>query len=177
MNTQSRFVQAVSVVMAFLLPTAVFAQTAIIPTGTPVYGELDQQVVSKKKKFNVGDIVRAHAWRNVVVNGRVVIKAGAPMVLRVKHLKTAKIAGIKGDLDLEAISVRAADGSDIMLDGGYDKSGKGRKVLSITLFALVAWPLIFIKGKAARLPAGTVFDSAVQACVPSSKMGHIGVYC
>lgn len=149
--------------VAFLYSGIVAAQSLTVPAGTPVYGELDQSVSSKKRKTTVGDIIRAHAWRNVVVDGKVVIKAGAPMVVRVSHVKGAKVAGIKGDLELEAVSVRAADGTDIMLDGGYDKSGKGRKALTITLFLLVAWPLIFIKGKQAKLDSGTVFDCAVQA--------------
>ena len=130
------------------------AAEVIVPAGTSVLAELDQQVISKKRKFNVGDIVRAHVWRNVVVDGKTVIKAGAPLTVRISHLKTAKVAGIKGDLELEAVSVRGIDNSEILLDGGYDKSGKGRKALSITMFALVAWPLIFIKGKNAQLGCG-----------------------
>lgn len=141
------------------------AQSVTIRAGTTVYGELDQSVTSKKRKTTVGEIVRAHVWRDVVIDGRVVIKAGAPVVVRVADVKSAKIAGIKGDLELEAVSVRGIGGSDVLVDGGYDKSGKGRKALSVTLFALVAWPLIFIKGKQATLDSGTVFDCTVQSDV------------
>lgn len=147
----------------WLCSGSVAAQSVVIPAGTPVYAEMDQEVVSKKRKFNVGDVVRAHAWRDVTVDGRLAIRAGAPLVVRIARLKTAKAAGIKGDLELEAVSVRAVDGTDILLDGGYDKSGQGRKALSISLFAVVAWPLIFIKGKQAEMKAGTVFDCMVQS--------------
>jgi len=78
-------------------------------------------------------------------------------------VKPAKMAGRKGDVEIEAVSARAVDGTEVLLDGGYDKSGKGNKALAWTLFALVAWPLIFIKGKNAFLETGTVFDAAVQA--------------
>lgn len=140
-----------------------WSQAISVPAGTTVYGELDQRVTSKKKQTSVGDIIRAKVWRNVEVDGRKVIEAGAPMIVRVSHVKKAKVAGIKGALELEAVSVRGVDGKDILLDGGYDKSGHGRKALSITLGLVVAWPLIFIKGKQAVLETGTVFDASVQA--------------
>jgi hypothetical protein len=110
----------------------------------------------------VGDLVRAHAWRDVIVDGEVVVRAGAPMLVRVAAVKSAKLAGIKGKLELEALTVTAADGTELELFGGYDKSGHGRKALSITLAAVVAWPLIFIHGKAAILEPGTVFDASLE---------------
>ena len=149
--------------LAILYSGTVIAQGVKIPVGTTVYGELDQSVTSKKRKTAVGDIIRSHVWRDVLVDGHIVVKAGAPMVLRVSHAKSAGVAGRKGSLELEAVSVRAVDDSDILLDGGYDKSGKSRIGLSIALFAVVAWPLIFLKGKQATLEAGTVFDCTVQS--------------
>ena len=149
--------------VAILYSGTVIAQGVKIPMGTTVYGELDQNVSSKKRKTAVGDIIRAHAWRDILVDGHIVVKAGAPVVLRVSHMKSAGVAGRKGSLALEAVSVRAVDGSDVLLDGGYDKSGKGRVGLSVALFAVVAWPLIFLKGKQATLEAGTVFDCTVQS--------------
>ncbi len=152
---------------SLLLPTSLAAQTAVtIPAGTYVYGELDERVTSKKKETAVGDIVRARVWRDVVVDGRVLIRAGAPLVSRVSHVKPAKIAGRKGEVFLDAVSARAVDGTEVLLDGGYDKSGKGKKALAWSLFALVAWPLVFIKGKQAVLDPGTVFDASVQADWP-----------
>ena len=155
----------VAVFLVLLLPVRLTAEGLRVPAGTAVYGELDEQVTSRKKDTSVGDIVRAHVWRNVLVDGRIVIEAGAPIVTRVSMVKPAKIAGRKGDVHLEAISVRGIDGGEILLDGGYDKSGKGRKALAWSLFALVAWPLVFIKGKHSILEPGTVFDMAVQADV------------
>ena len=37
--------------------------------------------------------------------------------------------------------------------------GANHTALAVTLCALVAWPLIFIKGKKAELPPGTIFDA------------------
>lgn len=149
-----------------LLPVPGWAQTITIPTGTVVYGELDQRVSSKKKEQpQVGDIIKAHIWRGVVVAGRTVIKAGAPMVVRVANVKQAKFAGIKSKLQLETVSVKAADDTEILLDGGYNRAGKGRMALSISLAALIAWPTIFIKGKQVIPELGTLFDASVQNAV------------
>lgn len=166
MTGNSRFLnKLLALTLAFLVPSTVAAQTATLPAGTPVYGELDEQVTSKKKETTVGDVVRARVWRDVVVDGRVLIKAGSPLVARVSHVKPAKIAGRKGEVFIDALSATSVDGNEVLLDGGYDKSGKGNKALAWSLFALVAWPLIFIKGKQAVLDPGTVFDASVQSNV------------
>ena len=150
-------------VLAMLVAGSV--QAVVIPAGTVVYGEIEEEVTSRKRDTALGDLVRAHVWRDVVVDGAVVIKAGTPMVVNVSDLDRARIVGRKGNIELNAVSVQAVDGTEVPLIGGYDKSGKGRKALSLSLFALVAWPLIFIKGKHARLEAGTIFDSAVRTDV------------
>lgn len=162
-SARSLVARLVAFVLSVLLPAVLCAESVTLPVGTYVYGELDETLTSKKKETAVGDIVRARVWRDVVVEGRVLIEAGAPMITRVSMVKPARIAGRKGDVHLEAVTTTAVDGSEVLLDGGYDKSGKGRKALSWTLAALVAWPLVFIKGKQAVLEPGTVFDAAVQA--------------
>ena len=102
---------------------------------TKIYCELDQRVTSKKKETSLGQLVRARVWRNVVVDGQTVIEAGSPMVVRVSAIKGARVAGRKGSITLEAVTTRAEDGQEVMLDGGYDRSGKGKMGLSLTLFA------------------------------------------
>lgn len=147
------------------LPVAAIADTVTVPFGTTVFCELDEQVTSKKKETSEGDLVRAHVWKDVWVDGRLVIEAGTPVYTRVSEVKKAKFAGIKGKLELESLNVQAVDGRDVPLDGGYDKSGRGRMGLSIALAAVVAWPLVFIKGKQAILEPGTIFDAMVRGPV------------
>ncbi len=153
------------IITTFAFVLANTASAATLPVGTAIYGELEETVTSKKKDTSVGEILRAHVWRDVLVDNRVYIKAGTPMVVRVSEVQHARVAGRKGDLELEAVSTNAVDGTEVLLDGGYDKSGKSRMAAAIVLFALVSWPLIFIKGKQATLQAGTVFDARVQSDV------------
>jgi hypothetical protein len=140
-----------------------YSATVTIPSGTRVYGALDQEVTSNQKDFSVGDTVRGHAWRNVAVGGQTVIAAGAPMTLRISDIKKRRIAGRGGDVKVQAVSVTGVDGQEISLDGGYDKEAGHRTALAASLSALVAWPLIFIRGKEAVLEPGTVFDASVPA--------------
>jgi hypothetical protein len=150
--------------LAFLIcPMGLMAQTVTIPAGTRIFGELQQEVTSDIEEYSVGDLVTGHVWRNVVVDGQTVIEAGAPMSLQVSAIQKRRTFGRAGNVEIRAVSVTAVDGTEIFLDGGYDKKGENRVVLSSTLAALVAWPTLFIKGKEAVLPPGTVFDASIPA--------------
>lgn len=150
------------VLCPLLLGQPALAEWVSLPAGTVVYGELQQQVTSRKKDWAEGDLVQAIVWRDVSVKGDVVIEAGTPMVLKVSKIKKSNFAGVKGKLELRAFSTTAVEGTEVPLVGGYDKSGKGRKALAISLAAIIFVPLIFIKGKHAVLEAGTIFDAQVQ---------------
>lgn len=134
----------------------------VIPAGTFIYCELDEGITSKKKDSDLGQVVRAHVWQDVTVNGAVVIKAGTPARVEISKLKRAGVAGRKGDLELAAISTKAIDGTNVMLTGGYDRSGNSRVGLSVALSLIVFVPLIFLKGKQAQLERGILFDCTVQ---------------
>jgi hypothetical protein len=158
---KSRFVSATAFVLALLLPSMLFAETVSIPSGTRVFIELDQLVTSKKKHNQEGSFVRAHVWRDVLVDGRLVVPSGSQAIVQIGDIKGAKVAGVKGYVELKALQVPAVDGSDVMLVGGYDRSGKSLVALSVALAVIVFVPLIFLKGKQAKLQPGTIFDAMV----------------
>jgi len=142
-----------------LINTATLAGEIVVPANTRVYVEIDQDVSGKKKHTKEGQIIRASVWRDVSVNGQTVIASGTPVLVRVDSIKNAKIAGIKGKMALGAYETALSNGTKVQLSGGYNKKGKGRIALSATLAAFLCWPCIFIKGKAANLSRGTVFDA------------------
>lgn len=142
----------------FLAQTALAGQIRI-PANTRIYVETQEYVIGKKKRFPEGSTVRASVWRDVIIDGVTVIEAGTPVLVRVDRLKGPKVAGIKGKMELGAYETTLANGQPIQLGGGYFKKGKGRIALSATLAGVVFLPLIFIPGKKAKLPAGTVFDA------------------
>ena len=63
-------------------PTLAFSAELVIPRGTVVFGELEERITSNGNKFRVGYPVDSHVWRDVVVDGHVVIPAGTPMTMR-----------------------------------------------------------------------------------------------
>jgi hypothetical protein len=150
-----------SVALVVLMPGTVVADAVSVPSGTRVFIELEQRVTSKKKHNQPGSFVAARIWRDVVVDGHTVVNAGAPVMVQIGEIKGAKVAGVKGFVELKAKQVTAVDGSDVMLTGGYDRSGSSLIALSVTLAVVVFVPLIFIKGKQAKLEPGTIFDAMV----------------
>jgi len=156
-------IHAVAFVAAALVSPFARSATVMIPSGTRIFGELQEEVTSDVKEFEVGEFVTGRVWRNVVVDGQTVVSAGAPMVLQVSDITKRRTFGRAGSIEIRAVSVTAVDGTEIFLDGGYDRKGENRVVLSSTLAALVAWPTLFIKGREAVLGPGTVFDASVPA--------------
>lgn len=152
-------VSILSVILA-ISPAMAPASTMgkIIPEGTRVYFRLDQVVSGKRGKAQVGDIVQCSVWRDVEAQGVVLVKAGTRGNCKVELVKHANIAGIKGRLVIGALDTLAVDGQLLQLTGGYDKDGKGRMAVSISLGVLFILP-IFIPGGAAVLPPGTIFDA------------------
>jgi hypothetical protein len=88
-------------------PSLVAAAELVIPQGTVVFGELEERITSSAKKFRVGYPVDAHVWKDVVVDGHVVIAAGTPLVMRISKLKESGTGGRGGSLELMAVSVKA----------------------------------------------------------------------
>ena len=138
-----------------------YATGVKLSTNTRVYVSTTQELIGKRDQAQQGQSVTAQVWRDVVVNGHVLIAAGAPVIARVDEVKYRNIAGVKGKMTIGAYETESVDGQAIQLSGGYHKDGKSRMALSITLGVLFILP-IFIPGKAAELPAGTVFDANVD---------------
>ena len=151
--------KTVLILLAILSVSAASAQTIRIPPNTRVYLETLQPLTAKGGQAYAGMMVRCKVWRDVIVDDRVVIQAGAPAMARVATLSRRKVAGIKGKMTIEALEAESVDGRQLQLAGGYNKEGKGRIAMSASLAALVAWPLIFIPGSHAEMPMGAVFDA------------------
>ena len=153
----ARFFLALSI----LFHGQVFASTVVLPTETRVYIETMEELVAQGDRVTQGQLVASQVWRDVVIDGVVVVKAGTPVISRVDSVKRRQIAGVKGQMTIGAYETQSIDGQTIQLSGGYHKEGKSRMALSITLGVLLIIP-IFIPGQAAELPTGTIFDAYVE---------------
>lgn len=135
------------------------ASTTTLHSDQRIFVKTLEELIAKSDRVQVGQRVRAQVSRDVIVDGKVLIKEGAIVLVKVNSVSQKNFAGIKGKLSLSAIRTESIDGQVIDLDGGYHKEGRSKMALSITLAVIVFLPLIFIRGKSAELPAGTIFDA------------------
>jgi hypothetical protein len=138
------------------------AEEIVIPQGTVVFGELDERITSNGNKFRVGYPVDGHVWKDVIVDGQTIIKAGTPLELRISRLSGSGTGGRGGSLEIMAVSVKAVDGTVISLSGGYDQVANDMSGLTRALTSLL-WPASFLPGRNAVLDVGTVFDASIPA--------------
>jgi len=131
----------------------------VLPEGTRIYLELLERVSGKRGEANEGDVVRSRVWRDVTVDGVTIISAGTMAHVRVDNVKHARMFGMKGELSLGAVETKTTDGQVVTLTGGYNKEGKSYAAVTTTVTLLLFWPAMFVFGKAAHLPTGTVFDA------------------
>jgi hypothetical protein len=148
--------------LLLVAPTLGFSAELVIPQGTVVFGELEERITSSAKKFRVGYPVDAHVWKDVVVDGHTIIAAGTPMVMRISKLRESGTGGRGGSLEIMAVSVKAKDGTEITLRGGYDQAGEDRFGLARGV-SMILWPAAFLPGRRAVLDVGTVFDASIPA--------------
>jgi hypothetical protein len=160
-NSKITFTVSYIAIICMLFHTYAYASSVQLLSGTRVYVETKQELIAKGDRVQQGQIVSAQVWQNVVLGGNLLIAAGTPVIAKVDHVKRRKIAGVKGSMSIGAYETQSVDGQTIQLSGGYNKDGKSRMALSITLGVLFILPIL-IPGKAAELPAGTVFDAYVD---------------
>lgn len=135
-------------------------ESQTLPAGTRFYLVTDQLVSSKRGEADTGMPVMCRVWRDVDLDGTVFIKGGTPASCRVDKVKRSNMGGIEGKVSIGGIETKSIDGQTIMLQGGYNKEGSGRKAAVWTAGILLLWPILFVPGGAAELPPGTVFDVA-----------------
>ena len=149
-----------SSVLILAAPVSAITDEIIVPRGTVVFGELDERITSNG--FRVGYPVDGHVWKDVIVGGHTVIAAGTPIALRISKITSSNVGGESGSLEIMAVSVKAVDGTEVSLAGGYDKVAADRHGLNQAL-AYVFWPSVFLPGRKAVLEVGTVFDASIPA--------------
>jgi hypothetical protein len=143
-------------------PALAHAEDLVVPPGTVVFGALDERITSNGNKFRIGYPVDGHVWKDVVVDGHTIIRAGTPIELRISRLEGKSIGGAGGSLEIMAVAVKAVDGTEISLAGGYDQAASDISGLTRALSTFI-WPASFLPGKNAVLDVGTVFDSSIPA--------------
>lgn len=145
--------------IGFLFATEIKAQKTIYE-GTVVRVRLNETLDSRTA--NVGDLVSLEVADPIMVEGVVVVEAGAKVTGKVLESVKNKSMGRKGKLDFSIDFAKAKDGQNVPLSSNVKQGGKDAVVGVVAAAAIVNPLALFIKGKAAVINKGTEFNCYVS---------------
>ena len=131
-----------------------------IPEGTRVVVKTEDSTTSATA--TQGQVVRFGVVRAVEIQGKVVIKAGAPATGEVLRVEGKKMIGREGELLVGIRYATAVDGSQIPLRASFEKKGEGMLATSVVLGVVLCPLFLLMKGEEARIPAGTEYTVFVD---------------
>ena len=150
----------------FVLPShRAIAQAVVqLPAGTMILLATDSTLAPAQ--LNIGDIVQLTVAADVVIDGQVVIKAGAEAVGEITASKENNLIGIAAKMGLAIRSVQAVDGTIVPLHGTKLVEGKDKMALSIGLSLLCCVLFALMKGGEATIASGTQIEATIATMTP-----------
>lgn len=123
----------------------------VLRAGAPVPVVLSQHLTTKGKGLKVGQRVQLEVANDVLLNGRVVIPARAPVEGVLTHVRNKGMWGKSGAIQLQIKSVNI-NGTIIRLKGDMDS--RGETGTAGVVGALVVLPVagFFVTGTSAEMP-------------------------
>jgi len=138
---------------------AASAQSLTLPEGTPIHLQTREDLSSKVARK--GDKVELSVAEPVIVNGVTVIPVGAPATGEISRARDNGLLGRSGKLEIEVRQL-SAEGRIIPLRGQENAKGKAGTIGAVGA-GIVFLPLaIIVKGKEAKIPAGSKVDMYVD---------------
>jgi hypothetical protein len=146
------------------------AAPLLVQHGTVVPVRLLEQVSSSEGK--AGSAVRMEAAADVVVDGVVIVRRGAPLTATLTAVQKKGKTVPDGKVSLRMTDVEMADGGRLRLDGTRDARGghvnskvyKGLVIASLALLSPAgAVTSLVIRGEEIVLPEGTELEASVTA--------------
>ena len=137
-------------------PVADHGVYSYFPMGTPL--RLMTRTELSTRNNRPGERFDLVVAEPLVHRGQVVVPAGSPAVGEVMRVERNGAAGKRGELAVRLLYAQTPSGP-VQLWGRTERAGTNQKVLAIGGAAVVAWPMIFIHGTSARLPADTVITA------------------
>lgn len=132
-------ITVVAFIWVFVFPQeAITGEMVQIPAGTKVI--LKTAISLQPKDFKVGDRVNLIVASDVVVDGKVVIKKGAPAL---GEVTVSEVIG-EDKLTISIKSVEAVDGTPVIVSGTESMEGAAERIGIGIIAALFCLPLILI---------------------------------
>lgn len=163
------FVLLFTIITFLKIPDLLYAQSqdkVKLTAGTVVALNIQN---SANSDASLNSVVQFRVLRDVSVNDKVVIQAGAIATGTISEVSSSGALGKGGKVAVKLNSVIAVDGQSVYLSGSVDKEGENKVVLTVIL-GLICLPLLLLSGGDANIPAGTEVRAYVeQDCQISVK--------
>ena len=131
-------------------PSAATGAYSYFPMGTPL--RLTTRTELSTKDNHPGDRFYLEVAEPLVYRGQVVVPAGSLAVGEVSRAERNGMWGKRGEMGVRLLYVQTPSGP-VRLSGKSEREGKDQRVLAIGGATFVWWPMLFIHGTSARLPA------------------------
>jgi hypothetical protein len=128
--------------------------------GTPIEMRFRETVSSKVAQEY--DLIDLEVTKEVEVDGKVVIKRGAPARAIVREVKRSKMLGRRGKLTIEMWDVKLADGRRIPIRAARKQKGGGLSAGPIVGTVLLSPLFLLIGGSHAKYEAGTEMTAFID---------------
>jgi hypothetical protein len=156
--------------------------SSILRAGTPIDVELVNSIFSNEIKND--QTINIRVKYNIVVDGKILIAAGAPGTVKVIRAVKGRTSGRPGFLEIKLESVQAVDGQRILIKGNsFTSKGKNKYFLTyggafligiisgqvlgiLGLFLLGGVWSFLIKGKPAEIKSGTTLSGSTYSDTP-----------
>ena len=139
--------------------------TVLLSAGTRIPVVMMETISSDKKggrQVNTGEVISLRVQADVTdIDGNVLVKQGTIVNGTITQSVKRKAAGTKGKLSFSVDFIKAVDGQSVPVNLKYDFAGKSKTAVAVAAGAVVAAPLLLIKGKPAVIQEGTRFNALV----------------
>ena len=158
--------KAMSAIMCFVIMSTMFisksplhAETISVTPGSSVTLQFRNTVSSKAVR--VGSQINLSVLDGIYIGDKMVVAPGAEAIGTVRYSKPNGIIGSAGSITIEAVSVRAVDGTQIPVHGSVSIQGKSNATLAIIVGLLLCPLACFIHGEDAKVLSGTTITARV----------------
>ena len=144
----------IAVTVIVVSATATMAATAKLSSGPAIDAKITETINGSAAQ--VGQRILMVVDKDIKLNGKVVISAGAQVIAEITDATSKNYAGIPGKLLVSFKTVKAIDGQDISISGTKERKGEDKMLPAIGL-GLVCCPLFFLmQGGEGVIPAGQI---------------------
>ena len=127
---------------------------------------MNETISSDKKggrKVSTGEVFSLTVHQDVTdMDGNVLVKQGTQVNGTITNAVKRKAAGTKGKLSFSVDQIKAVDGQSVPVNFKYEFAGKSKTGVAVAAGAVIAAPLLLIKGKPAVVEGGTIFQALVS---------------